>query len=91
MADVGMGESIFVTTGGVALSIPVMVTVKRSTLKYRRIANNKARKIYPAAFITYGYDEFWDYANPRNSRPSLEPTNIRAVATSAMVECCGID
>jgi hypothetical protein len=44
MADVGMG-SIFVTTGGVALSTPVMVTVKRSTLTYMRIANRMARKI----------------------------------------------
>jgi hypothetical protein len=86
-----MGEAICVTTGGVALSTPVMVTVKRSTLTYRRIANRMARKIYPAVFITYGYDEFWAYANPRNSRPSLEPTNINAVPMSAMVECCGID
>ena len=31
------------------------------------------------------------YTNPRNSRPSFEPTNTNAVPTSAMVECPGID
>jgi hypothetical protein len=91
MAGVGMGVSIVFTTGVVSLSSLWIVTVKRSTLAYRRIASNNPRKIYPAAFITYDWDEFLAYANPRNSRPSLEPTNIRAVATSAMVECCGID
>ena len=38
-----------------------------------------------------GITSFIVYTNPRNSRPSFEPTNTNAVPTSAMVECWGID